>query len=82
MEDTRLPMCVMFGELVGGVGCVGGAVIIVDGMSPGRPQSFRYQHRPVGDCSPRRVGLTQDRETSGAWSVSWRNGSLQKESQG
>ena len=23
MEDTRLPTCVMFGELVGGVGCVG-----------------------------------------------------------
>ena len=24
MEDTRLPRCVMFGELVGGVGFVGG----------------------------------------------------------
>ena len=24
MEDTRLPKCVMFGELVGGTGCVGG----------------------------------------------------------
>ena len=24
MEDTRPPKCVMFGELVGGVGCVGG----------------------------------------------------------
>ena len=24
MEDTRLPKCVMFGELVGGAGCVGG----------------------------------------------------------
>ena len=24
MEDTRLPKCVMFGELVGGPGCVGG----------------------------------------------------------
>ena len=24
MEDTRLPKCVMFGELVGGVGCMGG----------------------------------------------------------
>ena len=24
MEDTRLPKCVMFGELVGSVGCVGG----------------------------------------------------------
>ena len=24
IEDTRLPKCVMFGELVGGAGCVGG----------------------------------------------------------
>ena len=24
MEDTRLPKCVMFGEMVGGVGCMGG----------------------------------------------------------
>ena len=24
MEDTRLPKCVMFGEMVGGAGCVGG----------------------------------------------------------
>ena len=24
MEDTRLPKCVMFGELVGSAGCVGG----------------------------------------------------------
>ena len=24
MEDTRLPECVMFGEMVGGAGCVGG----------------------------------------------------------
>ena len=24
MKDTRLPKCVMFGEMVGGAGCVGG----------------------------------------------------------
>ena len=24
MEDTRLPKCVMYGEMVGGAGCVGG----------------------------------------------------------
>ena len=24
MEDTRLPKCVMFGDMVGGAGCVGG----------------------------------------------------------
>ena len=27
MEDTRLPKCVMFGEMVGGTGCVGGQEI-------------------------------------------------------
>ena len=24
MEDTRLPKCLMFGEIVGGAGCLGG----------------------------------------------------------
>ena len=42
MEDTRLPKCVMFGDMVGGAGCVGGAGKRVDGVFPGRPQSFRY----------------------------------------
>ena len=40
VEDTRLPKCTMFGELVGGAGCVGGTGKGMDGMSPGRPQSF------------------------------------------
>ena len=60
MRDTRLPKCVMFGELVGGAGCVGGAGKIVDEVFPGRPQSFRHQHRPVDDCSPGRGGMTQN----------------------
>ena len=51
MEDTRLPKCEMSGELVGGAGC-GGAGKRVDGVSPGRSQSFRYQRRPLEDCSP------------------------------
>ena len=37
----------------------------VDGVSPGRPQSFRYQHRPVDDCSPGQGGMAQDGETRG-----------------
>ena len=61
MEDTRLLKCVMFGELVGGAGCVGGAEKKVDRVSPGLPRSFRYQHRPLGDCRPGRVGMAQDR---------------------
>ena len=51
MEDTRLPKCVMFAELVGRAGCVGSGKS-VDEVSPGRPQSFRFQRRPVNDCSP------------------------------
>ena len=35
MKDTRLPKCVMFVELVGGAGCVGGAGKRVDGVFPG-----------------------------------------------
>ena len=32
----------------------------VDGVFPGRPQSFRYQRRPMDDCSPGRGGMAQD----------------------
>ena len=61
MEDTRLSKCVMFGELVGGVGCVGGAGKRVDDVSLGRPQRFRYQRRLVDNCSssPRRGEMAQ-----------------------
>ena len=63
MENTRLPKCVMFGELVGGAGFVVGARKSVGGISPGRPYNIRYQHPPVGDCSPGQVGVAQDGET-------------------
>ena len=58
-EATRLPKCVTFGELVVGAGCVGGAGKRVDGVFPGRPQSFRYQRRPVDDCSSGRERMAQ-----------------------
>ena len=32
----------------------------VHAVSPERPQSFRYQRRPVDDCSPERGGMAQD----------------------
>ena len=32
----------------------------MDGVFPGRPQSFGYQRRPVDDCSPGRGGMAQD----------------------
>ena len=66
IEDTRLPKCVMFGELVGGTDCVGGPGKRVDGVFPGRPQNFRHQRRPVDDYSPGREGMAQNGGTRGA----------------
>ena len=37
----------------------------MDGVFPGRPQSFRQQRRPVDDCSPGRGGMTLDGGTRG-----------------
>ena len=60
INDTRLPKCVMFGELVEGAGCVGGhenkwmECFLVD------LRSFRHQRRPVDDCSPGRGGKAQN----------------------
>ena len=36
----------------GGRGLCGGPGKRVDGVFPGRSQSFRHQRRPVDDCSP------------------------------
>ena len=44
----------------GGRGLRGGAGKRVDGVCPGRPQSFRYQRRLADDCSPGRGGMAQD----------------------
>ena len=38
---------------------------IVDGVSPGRPQRFWYQRRPVDHCSPERGGMAQNGRTRG-----------------
>ena len=65
MEDTILPECVMFGEIVGGAGCVGGQGKEWMGCFPGRPQSFRHQRQPVEDCSPGRGGMAQNGRTRG-----------------
>ena len=37
----------------------------VDGVFPGRPQSFRHQRRPMDDCSPGRGGIAQNGRTRG-----------------
>ena len=46
-------------------GLCGGAEKRVEGVSPGPPQSFRYQRRQVNDCSLGRVGMAQDGGTRG-----------------
>ena len=65
IENTRLPKCVMFGEPDGGCELRGGAGRRVDGVSSERAQSFRYQRRPVDNCSPERGGMAQDGGTRG-----------------
>ena len=37
----------------------------MDEVFPGRPQSFRYQRRPVDDCRPGRGGMAQESGRSG-----------------
>ena len=37
----------------------------MDGVFPGRSQSFRRQRRPVDDCSPGRGGMAQNSRTRG-----------------
>ena len=49
----------------GGRGLRGGARKKVDGVFPGRPQSFRHQRRPVDDGSPGRGGMAQNGGTRG-----------------
>ena len=60
VEGTRLPKCVMFGELVGGTDCVGGQEKKWMGVFPERPQSYRHRRRPVDDCSPGQGGMAQE----------------------
>ena len=65
-EDTRLLKCAMFGELVGGAGCVGGQEKgWIIGCFLADFRSFRHQRQPVDDCSPGRGGMAQDGGTGG-----------------
>ena len=60
MEDTRLPKCVMFKEMVGGAGCVGGqekewmgCSWTTSELSASTPTSERLQPRTRGNCAER-----------------------------
>ena len=77
MEDTRLPKCVMFGELVGGAGCVwGGRKKSAWGVSwttselSASPPTSEQLH-------PRTRGNGAERRNKGR-NISWRNRSLQR----
>ena len=48
------------GRIGVGRGLCGGPGKRVDGVFPGRPQSFRHQRRLVDDCSPGRGGMAQN----------------------
>ena len=57
MEDTKLPKCVMFGEQVGGAGCVGdqekermGVSWTISELSISTTTSGRLQPRTRGNC--------------------------------
>ena len=47
---------------VEGRGLCGGPGKRVDGVFPGRSQSFRHQRRPVDDCSPGQGGMARTAE--------------------
>ena len=72
MEDTRLPKCVMFGELVGGAGCVGGQEKEWTGCFLDDLRAFGI-HADSGRLQPRTRGNGAKRRN-----ISWRNGSLQR----
>ena len=52
-------------KIGGGRGLCGEPGKIGGGVFSGRPQSFRYQRRPVDDCSPGRGGMAEDGGTRG-----------------
>ena len=77
MEDTRLPKCVTFGEMVGGARAVWGprkksgwgVSWTISELSASTPTSGRLQ--------PRTRGNGAERQNEGR-NISWRNGSLQR----
>ena len=57
MRDVR--------RIGGGYGLRGGLGKRVDGVFPGRPQSFRHQRCPLENSNPGRGGMAQDGGTRG-----------------
>ena len=74
MEDTRLPKCVMFGEMVGGAGCVGGQEEEWIGCFLDDLRAFGI-NATSGRLQPRTRGNGAERQNKGR-NISWQNGSL------
>ena len=72
MEDTRLPKCVMLGELMGNAGCVGGQEKEWMGCLLDDLRAIN------ADCSPGQGRENGARQRDKGRNVSWRNGSLQR----
>ena len=81
MEDTRLPKCVIFEEMVGGAGCMGGGrkksgwgvSWTTSELSISTPTSGRLRPRTRGDSAERR---------NKGRNISWQNGSVQRKPKG
>ena len=76
MEDTRLPKCVMFGELVGGAGCVGSQEKEWVGCFLGDLRAFGI-NADQWTTAAQDEGNGAERQNKGR-TISLRNGSLQR----
>ena len=77
MEDTRLPKCVMVGELVGGAGCVGGQEKEWTGCFLDDLRAFGINADQWTTAAQDERGNVAGRRNKGR-SVSWRNVLLQR----
>ena len=76
MEDTRPPKCVMFGEMVGGAGCVGGQE--KEWMGCFLDDLRDFESTPTsGRLQPRTRGNGAERHNKGR-NISGRTGPLQR----
>ena len=64
VEDETVEVCDVR-RMGGGCALRRGTGKRVDGMFLGQPQNFRYQRRPVDDCSPGQGGMAQGGGTRG-----------------
>ena len=78
MKDTRLPNCVMFGELMGGAGCAGGQENEWMGCFLDDLRAFGINADHWTTAVQRRGNGARRRNKGG--NVLWRGGSLQRKS--